>query len=292
MVEAARRNDRVVQVGTQSRSTAHVRRAVELLHDGAIGEVLSAKAWNSQRRRSIGRSQESEPPHHLDFDLWTGPAPVAAYRPNMLHGTWRWWHSFGCGDTGNDGVHDLDIARWGLGVGSHPAAVAATGGKYFFDDDMEWPDTQTAIFEYAPDEGTGRPRQLIYEQRIWSPYVQEGYENGNAWYGTGGMLLLGKSSGWKLFGERNMLRDEMEGRPDLDAHHQDFLECIRNGGRPNADIETGHLSSALCHLANIATLSGRSFRFDPERESVEDDDAAHALLQREYREHWATPKGV
>jgi predicted dehydrogenase len=291
MVEAARRHRRVVQVGTQSRSTAHVRRAMELLHGGAIGDVLVAKAWNSQRRSSIGRAQPSDPPPHLDFDLWVGPAAMVPYQSNLLHGVWRWWHGFGTGDMGNDGVHDLDIARWGLGVETHPTTVAALGGKYFFDDDQQFPDTQYVVFEYA-GEGQ-RKRQLIYEQRLWSPYVQEGSENGNAFYGTNGMLILGKHSGWQLFGPRNELREKMSGGVQDLSHHRNFLECIRSGSRPHADIEIGHLSAALCHLGNIATRVRRTLNFDPVEEKILGDSEAAALLGREYRSgHWAVPKRV
>jgi predicted dehydrogenase len=160
MIEAARRNQRVVQVGTQSRSTEHVRQAVERIRAGAIGEVLVAKAWNSQRRRSIGHAQPSEPPAQLDYDLWLGPAPFVPYQANLLPGIWRWWHAFGTGDMGNDGVHDLDIARWGLGVETHPSRIAALGGKSFFDDDQQFPDTKYVIFEYGT-AAAGRAKQLI-----------------------------------------------------------------------------------------------------------------------------------
>ncbi|HUG90347.1 MAG TPA: Gfo/Idh/MocA family oxidoreductase, partial [Planctomycetaceae bacterium] len=118
LVDAAERTGKLVQVGTQSRSTAFVRDAIERVHGGEIGEVLVAKAWNSQLRRSIGKSQPAEPPDYLDFDAWLGPAPETAYRPNLLPGVWRWWYDFGCGDIGNDGVHDIDVACWGLGVTS------------------------------------------------------------------------------------------------------------------------------------------------------------------------------
>ena len=157
MIEAARRNKRVMQVGTQSRSTKHVMKAMELLHNGAIGRVLVSKAWNSQKRSSIGKAKPSAPPAHLDFETWLGPAPKVPYQPNMLHGIWRWWQAFGTGDMGNDGVHDLDIARWGLGVTTHPSRIAALGGKYFFDDDQQFPDTQNVLFEYAPSAEDGRP---------------------------------------------------------------------------------------------------------------------------------------
>ena len=147
MVEAAKRSGKLLQVGTQTRSTACAREAIERLHRGEIGEVLVAKAWNSQRRGTIGRSKPGDPPAHLDYDLWTGPAPMVPYRPNLLPGVWRWWHAFGCGDIGNDGVHDLDVAMWGLGVTTHPSRVTCLGGKYFFDDDQKFPDTQYAVFE-------------------------------------------------------------------------------------------------------------------------------------------------
>ena len=294
MIEAARRSNRVVQTGTQSRSTEHVMKAMELLKSGAIGDVLSAKAWNSQLRSSIGRAKPSAPPPNLDFDLWLGPAPVVPYQSNLLHGSWRWFHAFGTGDMGNDGVHDIDIARWGLGVERHPDKIMAMGGKYFFDDDQQFPDTQYVLFQYneraARQEGRVKPgqtKQLIFEQRIWSPYVQEGYENGNAFYGTKGMLVLGKGKGFQLFGPRNELREKVDGSVNGGAHHRNFLECIRSGKKPNADIEIGHLSASLCHLGNIATRTGRGLQFDPEKEQMIGDSEANGMLKREYRQHWA-----
>ena len=293
MIEAARRNKRVVQVGTQSRSTEHVMKAMELLRNGAIGEVLVSKAWNSQLRSSIGRAQPSPPPPALDYDLWVGPAPMVPYQSNLLPSIWRWWYAFGTGDIGNDGVHDIDIARWGLGVDTHPSTVAALGGKYFFDDDQQFPDTQYVVYEYPGERTCGRKKQLIFEQRIWSPYVQEGHENGNAFYGTKGLLILGKGGGWQLFGPRNEPREKMTGKPDGPAHHRNFLECIRNDQKPHADIEIGHLSSTLSHLGNIATRVGRVLHFDPKSEQIAGDDEAARLVRRTYREgHWAVPKNV
>ena len=293
MIEAARRTKRIVQVGTQSRSTAHMMRAMELLHGGAIGEVLISKAWNSQLRANIGKEKPTAPPAGFDYDLWTGPAPVVPFQKNCQHSWWRWFYNFGTGDAGNDGVHDIDIARWGLGVETHPSVVSATGGKLFFDDDQQFPDTMYVSFDYAPDAKSKRRRQLIYEHRIWSPYVQEGHENGNAFYGTKGVMILSKNSGWKLYGERNELKEEMKGSADTAAHERNFLDCIRSGQRPAADIETGHLSAALAHLGNIAVRTGRMLRFDPAAEKISGDDEAAALVRRSYREgHWAVPKGV
>jgi predicted dehydrogenase len=291
MIEAARRNKRIVQTGTQSRSADHVLRAMQLLREGAIGDLLAAKAWNSQLRGNIGHAKPSLPPADLDFDLWVGPAPMVQYQSNLLPSIWRWWHAFGCGDMGNDGVHDIDLARWGLGVETHPSRVVALGGKYFFDDDQQFPDTQYVSFEYGTEGG--RKQQLVYEQRTWSPYVQEGYENGTAFYGTQGMLILGKQSGWQLYGPRNVLREKMDGRLSGTPHHRNFLECIRSGKLPNADIEIGHLSATLCHLGNIATRIGRLLQFDPQQETITHDPQAASLVRRTYREgHWAIPKSI
>jgi predicted dehydrogenase len=293
LLDAARKHNKVVQVGTQTRSSAHARRAVELLRDGVIGDVLVAKAWNSQLRGNIGKAKPTSPPDYLDFDLWLGPAPKREYQSNLLPSSWRWFYDFGAGDIGNDGVHDIDIARWGLGVSTHPSTVAALGSKFFFDDDQEFPDTQYCIFEWPGDGKIAHKRQLIFEQRIWSPYVQEGYENGNAFYGTKGMLLLGKGSGFQVFGPRNKPGEKMSGSPDLPAHHQNFIDCIRHGGRPHADIEEGHLSAALCHLGNIACRVSRTLRFDPQKEQIVGDEEANRLVRRTYREgHWAVPQGV
>jgi predicted dehydrogenase len=290
LVDAAHRAKRIVQIGTQSRSAEHVRRAMDRLHSGAIGEVLVAKAWNSQLRGNIGHVQPSEPPSQLDYDLWVGPAPMQPYQSNLLHSSWRWFTNFGCGDAGNDGVHDIDIARWGLGVDTHPNTMTALGGKYFFDDDQQFPDTQYVAFEY--DLG-GKKKQLIYEHRLWSPYVQEGHENGNAFYGTQGVMIFGKHNGWQLYGPRNKLIEEMRGEISLEAHHRNFLDCIRSGQTPHADSTTGHLSAALAHFANITTRLGTTLKFDPMKEAFIGNDEANKLLWRKYRQgHWAVPKGA
>jgi len=293
LVEAARRAKRVVQVGSQSRSTAMIRHAVELLREGAIGTVLVAKAWNSQRRANIGHAEPSGPPPRFDYDLWVGPAPMRPFRKTCHHYTWHWWYDFGTGDAGNDGVHELDIARWGLGDPDHPSGVSGHGSKMFFDDDQQFPDTQYVTFDYPGDGKPGSRRLLIYEHRIWSPYVQEGLENGNAFYGTDGMLILGKGSGWKLYGPRNKLIKEESGVFDLGAHMADFLDAIRSGRKPNADVQIGHRSAALAHLANILARTGRGhLKFDAKTEQIIGDEQAGALVKRTYRKgHWAEPKG-
>jgi predicted dehydrogenase len=294
MADAVKRSGKVLQVGTQSRSAPFLKEAFKRLHSGEIGEVLVAKAWNSQRRRSIGKTRPSEPPEVLDYDKWVGPAPMVPYRSNMLHAIWRWWYDFGCGDIGNDGVHDIDVALWGLGIETHPETVTCLGGKYFFDDDQQFPDTQYAICEYPVDgKPEGRKKQLIFEQRDWSPYVQEEYENGAAFYCTEGMLIVGHSNGWRLYGPRNKLIAKMEGRPNLRDHYDNFIAAIRSGQIPAASINEGHRAATIVHLANIAARTGRVLHFDPQQEQVMGDEEANGLVRREYREgHWAVPKEV
>lgn len=293
MIEAARKNKRVVQVGTQSRSTAMIQSAMDRLRAGAIGDVLVAKAWNSQLRGNIGHKSPSEPPGFLNYDHWIGPAPMRPYQSNLLHGIWRFWYEFGAGDIGNDGIHDIDIARWGLGVDTHPSKITATGSKYFFDDDQQFPDTQYCVFEWPESDTIKHKCMLVYEQRDWSPYIQKGFENGNAFYGTKGVLILGKNGGWKLYGNRNKLIEEASGSFDLPAHHENFLSAIRSGSSLNADIAVNHLSTSLCHLANIACRVGRTLNFDPAKEEIINDSHANALLHRAYRDgHWAVPRGI
>jgi predicted dehydrogenase len=290
MIDAARRNKRIMQVGTQRRSSDFAQSGIKALREGAIGEVLVAKVWNSQLRRNIGKARPDQPPATLDYDLWVGPAPMKPYQPNLLHYNWHWFYDFGTGDIGNDGVHQIDVARWGLGVEGLPTRVSATGGKYFFDDDQEFPDTMYVSFEFAG--GTGRPKLLVYEQRIWSPYAQEGEENGDVFYGTKGMMILGRS-GWQIVGERNEPGPSAKGTIGLPPHHSNFFDCIKSGAMPNADIAVNHPSSALCHLGNIATRLGRALRIDPAKEEVLGDEEANRLVRRTYRDgHWAAPKGV
>lgn len=291
MIDTARRTRKVCQVGTQSRSTEHVQVAVKTLHEGAIGDVLSVRVWNNQLRRNIGKLKPSDPPATLNYNDWVGPVPFVPFQANLLPSIWRWWYAFGAGDMGNDGVHDLDIGMWGLGVDTHPTTIAALGGKYFFDDDQQFPDTQTVVFEWAPDKA-GKKKQLIFEQRIWAPYVLEGHENGDDFFGTQGMMVFGKGSGWKLYGPRNKEIKSMAGRPDLLAHHRNFFDCIKSGNRPNADIEINHHSTTLCHLGNIATRLRRTLSFDPKTETFVSDKEANDLVSRQYREHWGRPRGM
>ena len=295
LVAAARRGNRIVQHGTQSRSSAFVMHAIKLLHEGLIGDVLIAKAINVQKRANIGHAAPSEPPPGFDYNLWLGPTPFIPFQRNRHHYTWHWWYAFGTGDMGNDGIHDLDMARWGLGVDGHPSTVVALGGKYYFDDDQQFPDTQTVIFEYPNDGKVRHRRQLMFEQRIWSPYQPDGFDNGSAYYGTEGWMLLSNRGILKVFDKDNKPRPVVGLPPtsDTSAHQEDFVEAVRSGRKPNAEIAIGHVSATLCHLGNIATRLGRTLHFDADAQTIVGDEEAARMVRRTYREgHWAVPKGV
>ena len=294
LVEAAARNTVKVQHGTQSRSTTMMIDAVKLLRDGLIGDVLVAKCWNIQRRGSIGSGQDTAPPAGFDYDNWVGPATMIPYRTNRVHNRWTWWYHFGTGDMGNDGVHDIDYTRWGLGVGTHPTKVAALGGKFFLDDDQEFPDTQQVTFEYPGNGQPGDRRLLIYEQRLWSTNYPLNVDSGAEFYGTKGQMFLSRRGKVQVFADRNQpVPISIKPEPQNDtAHVRNFCESIQEVTRLNADALTGHLSSSLCHLGNIATRLGRSLTFNPQTEQIVGDDEANALVRRPYRDHWGTPRNV
>jgi hypothetical protein len=269
--------------------------AVQKLREGVIGDVLVSKAWNIQRRGSIGHGRPSDPPADLDYELWLGPTPQKPYQSNRVHSGWHWWYDFGTGDMGNDGVHDIDYARWGLGVETHPERIVALGGKYFFDDDQEFPDTQQVTFEYGRNGKQDKRRMLIYEQRLWSTNYPFNVDSGVEFYGTKGKLFLSRRGKAQFLGERNQPMElNLQLQPqDAESHVANFIDAIRNGTSPNAEIEIGHLTASLCHLGNIATRLGRSLEFDPQIEQFIDDDEANRLVGRSYRDdHWATPKNA
>jgi predicted dehydrogenase len=297
LLDAVRRNDRVFQHGTNQRSSPLVTSAIQMLRDGKIGEVLSAKAWNIQRRDTIGRESPCDPPPGVDYDLWLGPAEVMPFQANRFHYNWRWWHNFGTGDVGNDGMHELDYARWGLGVDSLPSGIAGIGGKYFFDDDQQFPDTATITFEYPGAGSGGRHKQLIFEMRLWSTNYPYNCDSGVEFYGTKGQLFVSKRGKIQLRDERNQrVQVEQEPHvPDLaNSHQADFVDAIKTGRKPRAHIEEAHRSVALVHLGNIAVRLGRSLKFDPQQEQIVGDVNAGELLGRTYRTggHWAIPKEV
>ena len=285
LVDLAKKKNAVVQHGTHSRSLKLLANGIQALRENVIGEVRVAKAWNVQRRGEIGKVRPSKPPNGLDYDTWVGPAEMIPYQSNRHHYNWHWWYNFGTGDAGNDGVHELDIARWGLGVQSHPSTAAALGGKLSFNDDQQFPDTQFANFSFPQQK-----QQLSFEMRLWSKYGLMGTDNGNAFYGEGGWMLMSKRGILRVFDEQNRERDDFK-LPDLhpSEHTVNFVRALRGEETLAAPIEEGHWSSTLCHLANISTRVGATLEFDPASEAITNHQEAARLLSRDYRDHWGRP---
>jgi len=286
MVEAARKHQRVVQAGMQSRSRPNTMKAIAVAHSGQLGRVLMAKAWNAQRRDDIGAKANSGVPPGVNFDTWIGPAEVMPFNENRFHYKWHWHWSFGTGDMGNDGAHQLDQARWAMRV-ELPQRVSGAGGKYFFADDQQTPDTMNMTFDYGH-------KAIQWEMRIWHHYGLEGIDNGVGVYGTEGFLHIGRWNrqwGYRVFDKAGKLVTEVQDA-EPDFHMRNFIDCVQSRQRPNCDIETGHVSSALCHLGNIVHRTGRNVAFHAASESIPGDAEAAAMLKRKYRSHWATPKGV
>ncbi|HUW60681.1 MAG TPA: Gfo/Idh/MocA family oxidoreductase [Candidatus Bathyarchaeia archaeon] len=278
---AAAESGKCVQQGTQARSGEALKQAVALLRDGGIGKVRMAKAINHQLREPIGREPECDPPAGVDYDLWLGPAPKHAFTKNRWHYQWHWFWDYGCGDMGNDGIHQIDQARWGLGVGM-PKAVSASGGQLFYDDDHETPDTQVVTFEYDHC-------YLLYEMRLWTDYALEGHDNGVVFYGDKGKLEIGRGGcDVTLIGEQ---KEHLGPYGDFKGHIRNFLDCVKadNPAELNGGIEEGAISTALCHLGNIATRVDRKLKIDPATWQCVDDAEAGKLFSREYRKGYELP---
>ena len=293
MLAAARRYRRVMQVGLQSRSGRHFAEACDYIRSGGIGKVVFARGWESAKQSPVPHQPDTAPPDGVDYDLWLGPAPQRPFNPNRFHSNWRWFFDYGCGDLGNDGVHRTDYARRGLAAGFEaqgkrlpdwPTAVSASGGKHYFDDAQEWPDTLLVTWEYPG-------ATLVYEMRIWSPYPLEGEEEGAAIYGDNGYVIIG-NSGWRAYGPKGKPGPggQSTNAEHDRAHKLDFLECIRSGRHPACDIEIGHAASAYTHLGNIAWRVNRKLHFDATTQRFTGDDEANALLTRTYRKPWTLPE--
>lgn len=294
MVAAAKKYDRVTQLGTQARSDSGLFDCMAWLKEGHLGKVRFAKAWESAKQGPVNIVPDSEPPTGFDYDTWLGPAPLRPFNPRRFHGNWRWFFDYGTGDLGNDGVHRLDVARWALESAiagekkpapGLPSQVAALGGKYYFDDAQEWPDTLMVTYNYAAGY------LLTYEMRIWSPYALHEESEGAAVYGDNGYAIIGNTR-WRAFDAKGkLLREEKRPTPDR-AHAQNFLDCMRSRKAPNADLATvGQPSSLLCHLGNAAWRAGRILEFDPATRSFKNDaDANKYITRTEYRKPWVLPK--
>jgi len=295
IVAAARKYDRIVQQGSQSRSSPALKEAVERLRNGEFGEVYMSRGLCFKWRDTIGKTPVSAVPDGVNYDLWTGPAPKRPFTKNRFHYNWHWFWDTGNGDLGNQGIHEVDIARWGLGV-THPTKVTAIGGKFMFDDDQETPNTMTAAWEF---EVEGKKKMMNFEVRHWMTNHEAGIgprpaDNtiGNQFYGSKGYLVIDNYNKYYSF----MGRDQTPGPSgnQRDTHFANFVEGVRSRKRAdlNADIEEGALSCNLMHLANISYRLGRTLHWDEKTLTVKGDPEANRMLTRAYRVPYVVPAKV
>ncbi len=278
MVQAARKHKRAVQMGTQRRSGETLRKAITMLSEGVIGRVYHSRAFYFSLRGSIGTGTPAKVPGHLDYELWQGPAPTTEYMDNRVHYNWHWFWHWGNGELGNNGVHSLDICRWGLGV-DYPTRITSTGGRYTFEDDQETPDTQTVSFEFS--DGKSMTWQGLSCNRNGGGFV--------SFFGEDGSMVIGGGGEYTLYDRNNKeIKTEAGSRGDIE-HIDNFLAAIRND-KPlalNSEIAEGHKSTLLCHLGNISQRTGRTLDCDPDNGHILNDKAAMDLWARDYNEKFA-----
>jgi predicted dehydrogenase len=277
MVAAARKHNRVVQLGTQRRSSPTLTEAIERMQEGEIGRVLFARGWINSTRPNIGYGKPAEKPAWLDWELWQGPAPEREYKDNIVHYNWHWFWDWGTGELGNNGIHALDVCRWGLGV-DYPQIITCGGGKFHFEDDQQTPDTQLATFNFGD-------KAIAWEHRTWNKRGFEGESFGVVFYGEKGNLVVTKN--YAFYDMNGKEQSQLPAQGGETEHLADFLGCIRDRSqKPHAEIEEGVKSTLLCHLGNIAYRTGHTIHFHPDDKKIVGDAEASALWSREYRPGW------
>jgi predicted dehydrogenase len=307
MVEAARKYDRIVQVGFQNRSISNVMQAMNFLHDGGIGEVFMARGTCFKPRNSFGITKDSTPPSTLNYDRWLGPATYRPYNEKKGHYNWHWHWDTGNGDTGNQGPHQFDVARWGLNKKVHPIKVQSMGGIFGISPtecSQETPNTQTSVFEYAD----GKILEFETRGRFTNAESNEGIKIGNMFYGTEGWMEVNGST-WKAYkndedkpfagsgmgagaaiGGDNSFRTA----PDSNGHFGNFIDALKAGNNSglNCEVEVGHMSTVLPLIANAAYRVGETLRFNGEFEEFINNEEADMYLTRKYRYPYIVPQNV
>jgi predicted dehydrogenase len=293
IVAAARKYGRMVQMGSQIRSSAAVREAMAKMREGEFGEIYMARGLCFKWRDTINRTPPSPVPAGVNYDLWTGPAPLRPFTMNRFHYNWHWFWDTGNGDIGNQGIHEMDIARWGLGV-TYPTKATAIGGHFLFDDDQETPNTLSCAFEF--NQG-GKPRLLEFEVRHWlsnpeADITDRGSTNsiGNIFYGSKGYLAVDTYSSYKSWVGKQ--RAPGPARNAGGDHFLNFIEAVRSRKREslNAEIAEGAASTVLVHLANISYRVGRTIHFDAQTMTCKGDAEANRYLTRDYRKPYVVPE--
>ena len=297
IVAAAKKYDRIVQHGTNSRSSPALKEAMQKLREGVIGDVYMARGLCYKWRDTIGRTPVSPVPAGVHYDLWQGPAPEHAFTKNRFHYNWHWFWDYGNGDFGNQGIHEVDIARWGLNV-QHPTKVSAIGGHFMFDDDQETPNTLNVAYEFR--EG-GKLKMMEFETRHWMSNNEAGIGKhnekdpntiGNLFYGSQGYMAIDGYGTYKTY-----LGKQNEPGPSGDEpgdNWANFVDVLRSGDKSklNAPIEEGALSTQLMLLANVSYRTGRTLHLDAEKMVATGDAEANKLFTRNYRKGWEVPNKV
>jgi len=301
LVAAARNYNRIVQHGTNSRSTVALREAMQKLREGVIGDVYMSRGLCFKWRDTINKKKDGPVPQGVDYDLWLGPAPKRPFNPNRFHYNWHWNWDYGNGDIGNQGIHEMDICRWGLGV-TLPTRVFSMGGHFMFDDDQVTPNTQVANLEFNKN---GKKVMIVFEVRHWMSNNEAGIGHrtnsrgeldsnciGNVFYGSEGYMAIDNYNSYRTFLGKK--QEPGPARTEGGSNWENFIKAVRSRKREdlNADIEEGHLSAALMHLANISYRIGRSIEFDPAKEQILKDAEANDMLRDKYREPFVVPEKV
>ena len=291
IIKAAKKYGRIVQQGSQMRSSAVTAKAEKLLADGIIGEIKVARAWTAEMRHVVRPVPDTTPPAGVDYDRWLGPAPKHAYNKYRFHGTWRMFEDYGNGEIGDDGIHDLDMAAWGLGIDTVPSQVTARGGRMSLHGHAsDYPDNMVVSYEY-PDG-----KLLLYENYPFTAYGLHGFDNGNVFYGTDGYMIFSRRGAFSVFlGQKEKPGptegQDIRGQRGYAEHMDNFLTAVRTR-KPitRAPAEVAHRSCALVHLGNIAYLTRGRLDFDPKTERFVDCDEANDLLSKRYRKPFELPK--
>ena len=293
LVQAAQKYNKLIQMGSQRRAFPKVMQAMKELHEGIIGDVYFAKGWYANNRKPIGIGKKIAVPEYLDFDLWQGPAPRRDYKDNLVHYNWHWHWNWGTGEALNNGTHELDVMRWGLGV-DYPTKVSSIGGRYAYKDDWETPDTQTISFEFA-----GK-KLAQWEGRSCNGFNSEGTSRGVIFYGTKGTMTVPGGDDYKVYDLENKLIKDVKTElqeatrtntmgmgEKLDSIIlNNFVESIRGKDNLVAPITEGQKSTLLPQLGNISQRVGRSLNCNPLNGHILKDTDAMNLWHREYQKGW------
>jgi predicted dehydrogenase len=290
IIKASKKYGRIVQQGSQMRNSAVTLKAGKLLKQGLIGEVKVARAWTAEVRNTVKPVADSVAPSTVNYDRWLGPAPKHAFNKYRFHGTWRMYKDYGNGEIGDDGIHDLDMACWGLGVKSLPVQVTARGGRMkLHGHASDYPDNMNCTYEFADG------RLLVYENYPFTAYGIHGFDNGNVFYGTEGYMVFSRRGAFSAFlgpkGKPGPTEGkEIRGQRGYAEHMREFLSSIRTRKQTKANAQTAHYSCAIVHLGNIAFETKGRLDFDPKTETFVDCDAANELMTKNYRQPYRLPK--